>query len=123
MINSLLEKDPEKRLGSVPMGGILSIKKHPFFEEVNWDDVLAKNTKPPIKIKVKKTEDTKHMDTKYLKEAIKNTPEREGGVNMALLNKMHFDNFTFNGDEESERNGRTGGTGGLESADDIYDKA
>jgi len=33
-----------------------------------------------------------------LKEAIKNTPEEEG-VNMALLNRMHFDNFTFNGDD------------------------
>lgn len=58
------------------------------------------------------------MDTKYLKEAIKNTPERDGGVNLALLNKMHFDNFTFNGDDETEKNLKREGSG---DTDDIYD--
>lgn len=111
LINGLLEKDPEKRLGSIPMGGILSIKKHPFFEGIDWQEVLEKKLKPPIKIKAKKVDCTKHMDTKYLKEAIKNTPEREGGVNMALLNKMHFDNFTFNGDDETEKTMRPNGSG------------
>jgi len=83
------------------MGGILSIKKHHFFDGVDWEGVLQKQNKAPLKIKVIKLEDTKHIDKAYLKEAIKNTPDKDGGVNLALLNKMHFENFTFNGDEET----------------------
>lgn len=35
------------------MGGVLSIKKHPFFASIDWQEVLDKKLKPPIKIKVK----------------------------------------------------------------------
>lgn len=42
LINGLLEKDPSKRLGSTAMGGTLSIKKHPFFNGIDWDAVLNK---------------------------------------------------------------------------------
>lgn len=100
------------------MGGVLSIKKHPFFASIDWQEVLDKKLKPPIKIKVKQEYDTKNMDKQYLKEAIKNTPERDGGVNLALLNKMHFDNFTFNGDEgDSMKNGKK-----EDQTDDLYDQ-
>lgn len=97
----MLEKDPSRRLGSPAMGGTLSIKKHHFFDGVDWDAVLQKTHKAPIKIKVNKHEDPKHVDKAFLKEAIKNTPDKDGGVNLALLNKMHFENFTFNGDEDT----------------------
>ena len=97
------------------MGGVLSIKKHPFFDGIDWQEVLDKKLKPPIKIKVKKHDDTKHMDKIYLKEAIKNTPEQDGGVNLAILNKMHFENFTFNGDDDGSEARRK------DPEDDIYD--
>lgn len=87
------------------MGGTLSIKKHQFFNGIDWDAVVNKQIKPPIKIKVKQHDDTKNINKVFLKEAIKNTPEKDGGVNLALLNKMHFDNFTFNGDDETVKTG------------------
>ena len=41
LINQLLVREPKKRLGYGP-NGAEKIKKHPFFEGVNWDDVWNK---------------------------------------------------------------------------------
>ena len=46
LLRGLLQKDPWKRLG----GGIkdaMEIKQHPYFKDVNWDDVYNKRIRPP----------------------------------------------------------------------------
>ena len=46
LLKGLLQKDPRKRLG----GGnrdALEIKEHPYFRDVNWDDVYNKRIIPP----------------------------------------------------------------------------
>ena len=43
---SLLNRNPTKRLGAGPEGAA-EIMKHKFFESINWDDVMQKNTNPP----------------------------------------------------------------------------
>ena len=46
LLRGLLQKDPRKRLG----GGIKDaeeIKEHPYFKDVNWDDVYNKKIAPP----------------------------------------------------------------------------
>ena len=46
LLRGLLQKDPWKRLG----GGIKDaeeIKQHPYFKDVNWDDVYNKKIRPP----------------------------------------------------------------------------
>ena len=46
LIKTLLEKEPKKRLG----GGVEDaneIKSHPYFSDVNWDDVYHKRICPP----------------------------------------------------------------------------
>ena len=53
LLQGLLEKDPTRRLGHPDMGGTESIKKHPFFASLDWDQVYAKAYKPPLKPKVK----------------------------------------------------------------------
>jgi len=40
LISKLLEKDPEKRLGS--KRGSEEIKDHPFFSGINWDQMMKK---------------------------------------------------------------------------------
>jgi len=42
LICGLLEKDPEKRFGAE------EIKKHKFFKDVDWDQILKKNIKLPL---------------------------------------------------------------------------
>jgi hypothetical protein len=58
--------------------------------------VLNKDYKAPIKPKVKSEGDYKNVDKQFLKEEIRNTPCKE--IDLQILNKMHFDNFTYNGD-------------------------
>lgn len=44
--HQLLTRDPNRRLGS-GKGDAEEIKAHPFFKDVNWDDVLQKRIPPP----------------------------------------------------------------------------
>ena len=46
LIKQLLKKNPKKRLGA-SIADAEEIKAHPFFNSVNWDDVIAKNVIPP----------------------------------------------------------------------------
>ena len=46
LLRGLLERDPNKRLGS--KNDAQEIKEHPYFKDVNWDDVYNKKIKPPI---------------------------------------------------------------------------
>ncbi|XP_069064285.1 ribosomal protein S6 kinase alpha-5 isoform X2 [Pleurodeles waltl] len=48
LIQSLLIKDPKKRLGCGP-GGSDEIKKHPFFQKINWDDLSKKKVQAPFR--------------------------------------------------------------------------
>merc|ERR1719285_1607662 len=48
LISRLLHKDPKQRLGS-GKGEIEDIKKHQWFKEVRWDDLLEKKVDPPYK--------------------------------------------------------------------------
>jgi len=40
LVKSLLEKNPEHRLGA--KNGIIDIKNHNWFNDINWDDVKNK---------------------------------------------------------------------------------
>ncbi|XP_048341154.1 ribosomal protein S6 kinase alpha-5 isoform X2 [Sphaerodactylus townsendi] len=48
VIQSLLMKDPKKRLGCGSSGAD-EIKQHPFFQKINWDDMAAKKVPAPFK--------------------------------------------------------------------------
>jgi hypothetical protein len=37
-----------KRLGSKARGGVSSIKRHKFFEGIDWEKVLLKEYPPPL---------------------------------------------------------------------------
>jgi hypothetical protein len=46
LLKKLLEKDPLKRIGS--RGDANEIKKHIFFQGINFDDILGKKLKAPL---------------------------------------------------------------------------
>ncbi|KAL4630406.1 ribosomal protein S6 kinase alpha-5-like [Arapaima gigas] len=48
IIQHLLVKDPVKRLGSGPSGAD-DVKKHPFYQKINWEDLAAKKVPAPFK--------------------------------------------------------------------------
>jgi len=51
LLIGLLKRNPEERLGSGP-AGIDDIKKHIWFMDIEWDDLLAKKVEPPYKPEV-----------------------------------------------------------------------
>uniref|UniRef100_A0A3B3HUG9 Ribosomal protein S6 kinase n=1 Tax=Oryzias latipes TaxID=8090 RepID=A0A3B3HUG9_ORYLA len=48
LIQRLLTKDPTKRLGSGP-DGAENVKKHPFYQNISWEDLAAKKVPAPFK--------------------------------------------------------------------------
>jgi len=42
---SLLNRNPTRRLGAGPEGAH-EIMRHPFFQSINWKDVIKKKTNP-----------------------------------------------------------------------------
>lgn len=60
IMNQLLEKDPRKRLNGK------GVRKHPFFQSIDWDKLAAKKIKPPIIPHVKGEEDTSNVDKEFM---------------------------------------------------------
>jgi serine/threonine protein kinase len=51
LLTYILNKNPQRRLT------IEQIKQHPFFSEINWEDLTAKKIKPPLFLSQKDLED------------------------------------------------------------------
>ena len=61
LLNGLFTKDPERRLGGGP-NGAEDIKKHPWFEGIDWNAVLRREFKPPFVPKTKGDLDVSNFD-------------------------------------------------------------
>ncbi|GFY72574.1 ribosomal protein S6 kinase beta-1 [Trichonephila inaurata madagascariensis] len=61
LMQKLMKRRVNKRLGSGP-NDAEPIKKHPFFQNVNWDDLLAKKVVPPYKPELTSKDDVSHFD-------------------------------------------------------------
>lgn len=64
LLESLLTKDPENRLGS-GLEGAMEIRKHKWFEGVQWDDILLKRVKAPFVPVVKGETDVSNFDSEF----------------------------------------------------------
>ncbi|XP_063187670.1 ribosomal protein S6 kinase alpha-5 isoform X3 [Chroicocephalus ridibundus] len=82
IIQRLLMKDPKKRLGCGPTDAD-EIKQHPFFQNMNWDDLAAKKVSAPFKPVIRDeldvsnfAEEFTEMDPTYSPAATPQTSER-----------------------------------------------
>lgn len=57
--------NPKQRLGS---GGAFEIKSHPFFLNVNWDDIYNLKVRPPFMPRVNRPDETRYIHTEFLEE-------------------------------------------------------
>ncbi|THG97780.1 hypothetical protein EW026_g4282 [Hermanssonia centrifuga] len=69
----LLTRDPARRLGSGKTDAE-EIKRHPFFKDVSFDDVMNKRIPPPYFPTVNGTADTSNFDEEFTKEQPTLTP-------------------------------------------------
>ncbi|ODN84467.1 hypothetical protein L202_00413 [Cryptococcus amylolentus CBS 6039] len=73
LLQRLLTRDPERRLGAGP-GDAEDIKKHTFFRDVNFDDVYHKRTPPPYFPTIGNATDTSNFDSEFTREQPTLTP-------------------------------------------------
>ncbi|KTW27139.1 protein kinase C-like protein [Pneumocystis jirovecii RU7] len=64
ILQRLLTKDPDRRLGSGPSDA-LEVMAHPFFRNINWDDIYHKRVHPPYFPKVVNAVDTSNFDVEF----------------------------------------------------------
>lgn len=63
LIGLLLEKDPSKRLSDPEL-----IKRHPFFDGIDWDALYRKRIAPPFVPAVRSALDTSQIDPTFTQE-------------------------------------------------------
>ncbi|XP_046858995.1 RAC-alpha serine/threonine-protein kinase-like [Xenia sp. Carnegie-2017] len=101
VLGGLLEKNPKQRLGG-DVSDANQIKKHPFFRDVNWTDVLNKKIKPPYIPTIKDSEDTSYFDREFTDQPAQLTPPDADGVLDGIPEEAdaQFNKFEFVTDEQ-----------------------
>jgi serum/glucocorticoid-regulated kinase 2 len=66
VLTGLLTREPTQRLG---VNGADVIKRHPFFEKIDWTLLLQKKIQPPFKPSVSSPVDVSNFDTVFTAEA------------------------------------------------------
>lgn len=91
ILQKLLTRDPTRRLGAGP-DDALEIKRHPFFKDVNWDDVLNKRIPPPYFPQIKAPGDVSNFDTEFTREQPTLTPVHG---QLTAKDQMEFNGFSW----------------------------
>lgn len=73
VLQALLTKEPSERLGSGERDA-LEIMEHPFFQDVNFDDVLNMRIQPPYLPEVTSEHDYSNFDQEFTSETPRLTP-------------------------------------------------
>ncbi|KAG8513878.1 Serine/threonine-protein kinase Sgk3 [Galemys pyrenaicus] len=68
ILEELLEKDRQNRLGAKE--DFLEIQNHPFFESLNWTDLVQKKIPPPYNPNVAGPDDIRNFDTAFTEETV-----------------------------------------------------
>lgn len=64
VVQKLLQKNPEKRLGAGDQDAN-EVKKHRFFQGIDWEALLAKRVKPPFLPSIKAPADVSNFDEEF----------------------------------------------------------
>ncbi|CAK67885.1 unnamed protein product (macronuclear) [Paramecium tetraurelia] len=86
LIKQLLKNNPKDRLGS---DGVNEIKSHPFFQDLDWDEVLHKRLPAPFKPKLLSDRDLRNFDDDFTKETIQDTPVQ------SMIQEDMYEQFTY----------------------------
>lgn len=88
LIERLITVDPKNRLGA---NGSQEIKKHPFFSNINWTDVLNKKLTPPFKPLITHETDLNNFHAMFTEENIENTLPIKSELNA----EDDYEGFTY----------------------------
>jgi len=93
LLEGLLTREVEKRLGS-GTDGSQEVKRHTFFNGIDWEKLERKELETPFKPKVKSDTDTSQIDTAFTQEKPQDSLV-ETSMNETLSKENNFDGFTF----------------------------
>jgi len=93
LLEGLLTRDVEKRLGS-GLDGSNEVKRHIFFNGIDWEKLEKKEIDPPFKPKVKNDVDTSQIDTAFTQEKPQDSLV-ENSLSDTVARENNFDGFTF----------------------------
>ncbi|ETN64743.1 ribosomal protein S6 kinase [Anopheles darlingi] len=91
LIRRLMKRQVGQRLGSGASDG-QAVREHPFFKNVNWEDVLARRLDPPIKPVLASEDDVSQFDTKFTKEIPVDSPDE---TTLSESANLIFQGFTY----------------------------
>lgn len=94
LLSGLLTKDPEKRLGGGE-NGAETVKRHPFFDPIDWKEMYDRKIPPPFKPDIKGETDVSYFDTDFTSEKPMLTPPDENDPKAHVGDNVHFNDFTF----------------------------
>uniref|UniRef100_A0A182SEB7 AGC-kinase C-terminal domain-containing protein n=1 Tax=Anopheles maculatus TaxID=74869 RepID=A0A182SEB7_9DIPT len=86
-----MKRQVSQRLGSGPTDG-QAVRAHPFFKNVNWDDVVKRRLDPPIKPVLVSEDDVSQFDTKFTKEIPVDSPDE---TTLSESVNLIFQGFTY----------------------------
>ena len=94
LIDGMLQKEPELRLGSGEADGD-DIRKHAWFGPIDWKKLEARQLTPPFKPNVKGELDTSNFDEEFTSQAVESVvPDMAlGGGGPAKT--TNFEGFTY----------------------------
>jgi len=90
MLQGLLQRDPNKRLGS-GKNDAEEVKAHPFLAGIDWTAVYQRRVTPPFQPNVSAQTDVKYFDKEFVDLPAVNSEVNER--NLADVN--HFEGFTY----------------------------
>jgi len=96
IIVAFLNRDPKKRLGSTD--DFEEIKAHAFFEDINWDKLLARKYVSSFQPNIKDDLDTGNFEDTFTNEKVVDSVVDGSALSQTLTgHTVAFDGFTFKG--------------------------
>lgn len=89
MLQGLISRDPNQRLGGGPAGGE-DVKAAAFFAGVDFVQVYERKITPPFKPSISGEGDVKYFDKEFVNLPVVNSEVRDGGQD-----QKHFEGFTY----------------------------
>uniref|UniRef100_A0A8C9WNL5 Protein kinase C n=1 Tax=Scleropages formosus TaxID=113540 RepID=A0A8C9WNL5_SCLFO len=98
ILKAFMTKSPNKRLGCVAaQSGEEAIKVHPFFKEIDWQQLEQRKIKPPFKPRIKTKRDVNNFDQDFTREDPVLTPVEEAIIKQ--INQEEFKGFSYFGED------------------------
>jgi len=89
LLQALIFRDPNKRLGGGPKGGT-EVKEHAFFSGTDWAAVYNRELTPPFVPQLREDGDVKYFDKEFINMPVLNSEAREDNRDV-----KHFEGFTY----------------------------